>query len=200
MLQNFSIENFVKNKIIIAVVGLVLIIALCWLFSLAINERTDMINKRQQAAILTAEQARNINILQNQLDISKQDAEKISSLVKQAQTSEIKYIERFTVVAPSLPVAVEQVAERINDNDLTLPPVALEKSDRTIVVPNENKTPASNYDVGVFKINLDKPRGLGVYVSTESLGVVATYKNVSIFGGKKYQGGNELGVMYQARW
>ena len=57
----------------------------------------------------------------------------------------------FTVAAPSLEVAAEQVAERINKQDATLPPAGLEKTDRTAVVKNE-----SQYKVDVLKINLDK--------------------------------------------
>ena len=45
----------------------------------------------------------------------------------------------FTVNAPSLEVASEQVVERINKQDTTLPPGILEKSDRTAVVKNDNE-------------------------------------------------------------
>ena len=36
---------------------------------------------------------------------------------------------------------------------IALPPQALEKTDKTVVAQNTNKTAASNYDVGVFKVN-----------------------------------------------
>ncbi len=57
----------------------------------------------------------------------------------------------FTVRAPSLEVATEQVAERIKKQDAALPPAALEKTDRTAVVKND-----TDYKVDVLKINLDK--------------------------------------------
>ena len=57
----------------------------------------------------------------------------------------------FTVSAPSLEGAAEQVTERINKQDATLPPAALEKTDRTAVVRNDTA-----YKVDVLKINLDK--------------------------------------------
>ena len=44
-----------------------------------------------------------------------------------------------------------QAAERINKQDTTLPPAALEKTDRTAVVKNDTE-----YKVDVLKINLDK--------------------------------------------
>ena len=51
--------------------------------------------------------------------------------------------------------AATQVQERINRNDKTLPPAALEKTDRTVVAPQpDNK----DYQVGVYKINLNKTR------------------------------------------
>jgi len=66
---------------------------------------------------------------------------------------QVQPVARFTVQASSLPTAMQQVAEKINANDPTLPPQVLEKTDRTVVVPNTNKTLASNYDVGVFQVN-----------------------------------------------
>ncbi|MBP2628439.1 MAG: hypothetical protein H6Q68_3150 [Firmicutes bacterium] len=109
--------------------------------------------KLRQATVLTEQQATDKNVLQNKLDVSKQNAEMLASFVKQAQTGQVQPVNYFTVQAPSLPVATQQVAERIDTNDPTLPPQVLEKTDRTVVVSNANKTPASNYDVGVFKVN-----------------------------------------------
>jgi len=57
----------------------------------------------------------------------------------------------FIVSAPSLEVAAEQVAERINKQDATLPSAALERTDRTAVVKNDTE-----HKVDVLKINLDK--------------------------------------------
>jgi len=102
---------------------------------------------------LTEQLAQDKNVLQNKLDMSKQNAEMLASFIEQAQMGQMQPVSYFTVQAPTLPLAAEQVADRINANDPTLPPQALEKTDRTVVVPNTNKTPASNYDVGVFKVN-----------------------------------------------
>lgn len=117
------------------------------------QKHTDVIEKLQQATILTEQQVTDINVPQNKLDMSKQNAEMLAIFVKQGQMGQIQPITPFTVQAPNLPVATQQVADKINANDPTLPPQALEKSDNTIIVPNTNKTPASNFDVGVFKVN-----------------------------------------------
>lgn len=50
--------------------------------------------------------------------------------------------------APSLPQAATQVQERIIKNDATLPPAALEKTDRTVVTPN-----TKDFKVDVYKYN-----------------------------------------------
>jgi len=57
----------------------------------------------------------------------------------------------FTVQAPTLEKAAEQVVERINAEDKTLPSPALEKTERTVVIKDDK-----DFKVDVLKINLDK--------------------------------------------
>ena len=117
------------------------------------QKHLDATKKLEQATVLTEQLAQDKNVLQNQLQMSKQNAEMLAGFIKQVQMGQVQPVSYFTVQAPTLPLAAEQVAERINASDPTLPPQALAKTDRTVVVPNTNKTPASNYDVGVFKVN-----------------------------------------------
>ena len=103
----------------------------------------------QQAVVLQQEQLEQAQELGKALHISQMNAKEL-----QAAYDELKAkppVASFTVNAPSLEVAAEQVAERINKQDTTLPPAALEKTDRTAVVKND-----SEYKVDVLKINLDK--------------------------------------------
>lgn len=109
--------------------------------------------KLQEAVALTQRQATDVNTLQNSLNESKQNAQMLADYINRALTGQVQPVANLTIQAPSLPAATQQVVERINQNDPTLPPLALEKTDRTVVVPNENKTPQANYDVGVFKVN-----------------------------------------------
>jgi len=118
------------------------------------QKHLDTTEKLEQATVLTEQLAQDKNVLQNKLEMSKQNSEILASFIKQVQMGQVQPVNYFTVEAPTLPLAAEKVAERINANDPTLPPQALEKTDRTVVVPNANKTPASNYDVGVFKVNM----------------------------------------------
>lgn len=117
------------------------------------QKHSDTAEKLKQAKALTEQQATDKNVLQNKLDVSKQNAEMLISFVKQAQKGQVQPVNYFTVQATNLPVAAQQVADRINAKDPTLPTQALDKTDRTVVVLNTNKTPTSNYDMGVFKVN-----------------------------------------------
>ena len=103
----------------------------------------------QQAVVLQQEQLEQAQELGKALHISQMNAKEL-----QAAYDELKDktpAASFIVSAPSLEVAAEQVAERINKQDATLPPAALEKTDRTAVVQNDTE-----HKVDVLKINLDK--------------------------------------------
>ena len=105
--------------------------------------------KYRQAVVLQQEQLEQTQELGKALHISQLNAKEL-----QAAYDELKAkppVASFTVNAPSLEVAAAQVAERINKQDATLPSAALEKTDRTAVVKNDNE-----YKVDVLKINLDK--------------------------------------------
>ena len=111
--------------------------------------------KLQQAITLTQEQAANVNALQNELKISKQNAEMLAAAVQQAQDGKVQPIYNFTVEAPTVQQAAQDVAGRINDKDPTLPPAALEKSDRTLTTPQGVQQPDGTleWQVGVYKVN-----------------------------------------------
>ena len=113
----------------------------------------------RQAVVLHQEQLEQAQELGQALHISQMNAKQL-----QAAYDELKDkppVASFTVNAPSLEVATEQVAERINKQDMTLPSAALEKTDRTAVVKNDNK-----FKVDVLKINLDKAWELSVGVGS----------------------------------
>jgi hypothetical protein len=117
------------------------------------QHNADREARLQQATVLTEAQARNINSLQNELKISKQNAESLAAAVVEAKTGQRQPEVRYIVQAPTISAAADKVAEQINQQDKTLPPLALEKTDRTVIIPNETKTPDANWDVGVFKVN-----------------------------------------------
>lgn len=105
--------------------------------------------KYRQAVMLQQKQLEQSQEIGKALHVSQMNAKK-----QQAAYDELKAkppAASFTVKAPSLEAAANEVAERINKQDATLPPTALEKTERTAVVKNDNE-----YKVDVLKINLDK--------------------------------------------
>ena len=149
MIQMFQawITAFKQSKwmLMLAVFFLLVSAMLFWFW-----QRTQQAEEKyRQAVVLQQEQLEQAQELGKALHISQMNAKEL-----QAAYDELKDkppVASFTVNAPSLDVAAEQVAERINKQDTTLPPAALEKSDRTAVVKNDTA-----YKVDVLKINLDK--------------------------------------------
>ena len=146
MIQVFQtwITAFKQNKWLI-VCFLLISTMLFWFW-----QRTQKAEEQyRQAVVLQQEQLEQTHELGKALHISQMNAKELQAAYDALKDK--PPVASFTVSAPSLEVATEQVAERINKQDATLPPAALEKTDRTAVVKNDNE-----YKVDVLKINLDK--------------------------------------------
>ena len=131
---------------------LALIAGLAWLW----HKNNANEEALQKAAVMTAAQAANSDYLQNELHISKQNADMMAAAVKAAQAGNLAPAITFVQTAPTVDQAAGTVAQRINDGDKTLPSMALEKTDRTAVVPQEatNKDGTKEWKVDVMKVNL----------------------------------------------
>jgi hypothetical protein len=146
------IQNITRKQIILAVLC-VLVLAVVGV--LAHRYHTGTQEALRQAQVMTEEQARNAETLRERLRISEGQAEQLARAVERAQQGKTQPITHMTVTTPTVERAAAQVQERIHQRDASLPPAALEKTDRTVVTPQpENK----DYQVGVYKINLDKKR------------------------------------------
>lgn len=122
---------------------------------LAYRYHTHMQEALRDAQVMTEEQARDAETLRERLRISEGQAQQLARAVERAQEGKVQPVTHVTVTAPTVERAAAQVQERINKRATTLPPAALEKTDRTVVTPQpENK----DYQVGVYKINLNKTR------------------------------------------
>jgi len=144
-----------STRQVVILLGVIILVFLVAWFGLQQYSNTEV--KLWQATVLTEKQANEVKSLQEQLKISQGNAEALQAAYEQEKN---KPATTFYVQAQTLPEAAEQVQERINNNDQTLPPMALEESDRTVVVANE-----TDYKVDVLKINLDKARvGFNVLV------------------------------------
>ena len=149
MIQVFQMWKtaFKQNKwmFMLAVFFLLISAMLFWFW-----QRTQKAEEQyRQAVVLQQEQLEQTHELGKALHISQMNAKELQAAYDALKDK--PSVASFTVSAPSLEVATEQVAERINKQDTTLPPAALEKSDRTAVVKNDTA-----YKVDVLKINLDK--------------------------------------------
>ena len=136
-----------QNKwlMVLAVFFLLIGAMLLWFW-----QRTQQAEEKyRQAVVLQQEQLEQAQELGKALHISQMNAKELQAAYDALKDK--PPVASFTVSAPSIEVAAEQVAERINKQDTTLPSAALEKTDRTAVVKND-----TDYKVDVLKINLDK--------------------------------------------
>ena len=141
---------------VLAVSFLLISAMLFWLW-----QRTQQAEENyRQAVVFQQGQLDQAQELGKALHISQMNAKEL-----QAAYDELKDktpAASFIVSAPSLEIAAEQVAERINRQDATLPSAALERTDRTAVVKNDTE-----HKVDVLKINLDKTwevsAGVGIH-------------------------------------
>ncbi|WP_276673134.1 hypothetical protein [Selenomonas artemidis] len=146
------IQNITRKQIIIAVLC-ILVLAVVGVLTYRYHAHTQ--EALRQAQVMTEEQARDADTLRERLRISEGQAQQLARAVERAQTDNMQPVTHVTVTAPTVERAAAQVQERINKHDKTLPAEALAKSDRTVVAPQpDNK----DYQVGVYKINLDKRR------------------------------------------
>lgn len=149
------LKSILKVAVLIA-----LIVYIYFLF----QEREALQDRLDKAEQVTAEQAQDIDYMQEKLNTNKEQAKETITIIKEAQQNQIPPTTHITVQAPSLPDAVQQTTERIQEQDPTLPPEALEETDKTIVAPQSDN---EEYQVGVYKIDLQKDwsagTGLGVH-------------------------------------
>ncbi len=149
MIQMFQawITAFKQSKwmLMLAVFFLLISAMLFWFW-----QRTQQAEEKyRQAVVLQQEQLEQAQELGKALHISQMNAKELQAAYDALKAK--PPVASFSVNAPFLEVATEQVAERINKQDAALPPAALEKTDRTAVVKNDTE-----YKVDVLKINLDK--------------------------------------------
>lgn len=153
-------EFIIKNKFSIAFIIIVIIFSIIsgLMFKKILELESDRDSK---PVIMTPEQATNPNYLQNKENMNKTDAEKTTVIIEKAQQGQIQPSSTIVIQAPTPEKATETVKEKIEQKDPTLPPEALEKTDRTIITEQpENK----DYQVGVYKINLSKRWSIGTGV------------------------------------
>lgn len=147
-----------KYKIIVPIllVAFILNVLLAgYLYQKNSRLENDMFSQTDQVKTLTSQYTKEVNVLQNELQISKQNSQLLAQAVEKVQAGKSQPITYVTVQAPTVEQAASDIAGLIKDKDSTLPPAALEKSDRTAIVPQEVMQPdgKKEWQVGVYKVN-----------------------------------------------
>lgn len=127
----------------------------------------DLDNKKQQINIMDEKHAEDLNSLRNQLDLNKQNAEVLREKIIEAQHGlrQPETVYKEVVNYGDSPTKV--IEEKLATGDSTLPPEALEKTDRTVVVEQKDNP---EIPVGIYKINTYKnwEAGTGIGVQNDN--------------------------------
>ena len=154
-----KIINWIKDhKIVVLAVLLVVIIGIAYVVGRqSVGKQTE----QQKPAVVTQEQTRDAKALQQQLDISRANAEALRQQLAAVQADQRAPAATYYVTAPTVERAATIVESQIKADDPTLPMTARERTDRTIVTPivkdkDGKELPPEQQKVDVYKINLRK--------------------------------------------
>ena len=115
----------------------------------------------EKPAVMTQEQTQDAAALRAQLDISRANANALQQRLAEVQAGQRAPTVTYHVSAPTVERAAQVVERQIREDDPTLPMVAREKTDRTVVTPitkdrDGEQLPTEKQKVDVYKINLRK--------------------------------------------
>ena len=113
----------------------------------------------KEPPVLTAEEATNTNVLQNELHLNKSNAELAAEQIRDAQTAAKRPQTVYHETAKEGQSVAHTVQQKLARGDTTLPPEVLAKTDKTVVAEQpENK----DVPVGIYKINTYRNWELGI--------------------------------------
>ena len=205
-------EQLKKNwkELLLLTIGTVLIIGVVWALFRWQQVQQEELRKAQE---ITQEQEQSMEKLQAKLKISEDNSRELGAAIKgiqQAQNATVvpdtsrkatAPIVTFNVPAATVEEASADVAERINQGDMSLPDEATQASDRTIVTPitTDIETgatlPEQEQRVDVYKIDLRKDHRIkaGVAAVGGDAYVVVGYEQGRteglVFAGQRGAGG-----------
>ena len=168
-----------KEKVLLAIIcGLLLVIVGLSFYLTKLNADISKQSAHGAVTVLTEEHAKNENVLQNTVGLRKSDAKEVSQIIKGERKSDItdSYTEYETDdEGHYAPV----VSHKIETKDPTLPPAAIKKTDKTVVVESKDEE-TGGAKVDVYKINTYRDWELGVGVGRhdgDNYGVVSIQRN-----------------------
>ena len=160
-----KIKEFVQKYKVPIIVGIIIILLVGVYFA------------GKHSAVQTAEEEKpveisqdildNTNALENKLKISEDNAKLLQTELEKIQAGKTNPVANYYVTAPTVEKAATIVEKQIADNDPTLPPAALEKTDRTVVTAITKDAAGKELaldqqKVDVYKINLRKDHRIKV--------------------------------------
>lgn len=119
---------------------------------------SEQYQARHEPKVLTQEQVKQPETVAKEIHVSEPAAQTIVREIEKSSGSTPSVT--YYVTAPTVEKAAENTAKQLQNKDKSLPAKALEKSDRTIVTPDEDLK-----KVDVYKINLRKAHKVKAGVS-----------------------------------
>ena len=151
--------NWIKeHKIVVLAVLLVVIIGIAYVVG---RQSVGKQNEQQKPAVVTQDQTQDAKALQQQLDISRANAEALRQQLATVQAGQRAPAATYYVTAPTVERAATIVERQIKADDPALPMAARERTDRTVVTPitkdkDGKELPPDKQRVDVYKVNLRK--------------------------------------------
>jgi hypothetical protein len=152
----FTTSNW-KSRILAALFFCLLLLVVFLSFRLWHTEQ-EKDSSKEDIKTMSEEHARNINALRNELDINKQNAQELQKEIIRAQQNQKQPDVIYKEIVKEGGSITEHITERIRQNDPTLPPEALAKTDKTVVAEQKDN---KEVPVGIYKINTYRNWELG---------------------------------------
>ena len=154
-----TVINWLKEHkvVVLAVLGVAIIGIAYVVGRQSVGKQTE----QQKPAVVTQDQTQDVKALQQQLDISRANAEALRQQLAAVQAGQRAPAATYYVTAPTVERAATIVERQIKADDPTLPMAARERTDRTVVTPivkdkDGKELPPDKQRVDVYKINLRK--------------------------------------------
>ena len=190
-----------------------LLVILCLLIvcvAYAVGRHSAPEQTAAEPAVMTQEQTQDVTALRNQLNISRANANALQQRITEAQAGQRAPTVTYHVAASTVERAAQIVERQIREDDPTLPMVAREKTDRTVVTPitkdkDGKDLPPTDQKVDVYKIDLRKDHRIKAGASVIDGKALMTigyeqgrFETLVHFDGGRYKGAT---VMYNvAEW
>ena len=202
-------EKRKRQAHIIALLLTVVIVIFGFAYAIGWHAATEQATVEKPTA-MTQEQTQDTERLRAQLDISRANADALQKRLADVQAGQRAPTVTYHVTAPTVERATQVVERQIREDDPTLPMVAREKTDRTVVTPitkdkDGKELPPDDQRVDVYKINLRKDHRIKAGASVidgkalMSIGYEqGRFEALAHFDGSRYKGAT---VMYNmAEW